>query len=97
MSNEKTTRTKLAFTKAVKRAIFVAAALGILGGFPMENASAHDFVYGGGVVISVGNYCPPGTHLGYLGKHCWSNYRYYGPAVIGYGFPHIWHRRVIEY
>jgi len=76
LSNQKTTRTKLTFTKAVKRAIFVAAALGILGGFPMENASAHDFVYGGGVVISVGNYCPPGTHLGYLGKHCWSNYRY---------------------
>ena len=97
MSNQKTTRTKLTFTKAVKRAIFVAAALGILGGFPMENASAHDFVYGGGVVISVGNYCPSVTHLGYLGKHCWSNYRYYGPAVIGYGFPHIWHRRVIEY
>ena len=97
MSNEKTTRTKLAFTKAMKRAILTAAAISVLGGFSAENASANGFVYGGGVVISVGSYCPPGTHLGYLGKHCWSNYRYLGPIVIGYGLPHIWHRRVIEY
>jgi len=97
MSNEKTMRMKLVLTKAVKRTIFAAAAIGVLGGFSVENASANGFVYGGGVVIHVGSYCPPGTHIGYLGKHCWSNYRYYGPVVIGYGFPHIWHRRVIEY
>ena len=86
MSNEKTTRTKLAFTKAVKRAILTAGAVGVLGGFSAENASANGFVYGGGVALSVGNNCPPGTHLGHLGKHCWSNYRYYGPLSLAMAF-----------
>ena len=97
MSNEKTTLAKLAFTKALKRIIFAAAAVGVLGTFSTENASAHSFVYGGGLSIQIGSYCPPGTHIGYLGKHCWSNYRYYGPVIWGYGYPHIEPHRVLAY
>jgi hypothetical protein len=88
MSNEKTLRAKSAFTKSLKRIILAAATVGVLGTVSAETASAHGFVYGGGgVVITVGSYCPPGTHLGYLGKYCWSNYRH----------PSIWRHHVIIY
>jgi hypothetical protein len=86
MSIELNTATKQKFNKAFKRIILAVATVGAISSFSTENASAHGFVYGGGVVINVGSYCPYGTHLGYLGKHCWSNYRSYGPRGSGFGF-----------
>ena len=86
MSIQLNTAMKQKFNNALKRAILAMATVGVLGTFTTENASAHGFVYGGGVVINVGSYCPYGTHLGYLGKHCWSNYRYYGPSGISFGY-----------
>src|SRR5476651_108668 len=80
MSSKVKSTTTQTFKKIVMRAVLVAATFGAFGTFTAENASAHGFVYIGG-----GN-CPYGTHLGYRGKHCWSNYRYYGPSRIGFGF-----------
>ena len=88
MSIELNTATKQKINKALKRIILAAATIGALSTFTIENASAQGFVYGGGVVINVGSYCPYGTHLGYLGKHCWSNYRYYSPWGFGFGYGH---------
>ena len=79
-SKVKSTTTQT-FKKVVMRAVLVAATFGAFGTFTAENASAHGFVYIGD------GYCPYGTHLGYLGKHCWSNYRYYSPW--GFGFAHV--------
>ncbi len=97
MSKEKTLRAKLAFTKSMKRLILAAAAAGVIGVATAETASANGFVYGGGVSIQIGNCFPPGTYLGYLGKHCWSNYRDLRPGISIYGYPTICQHRVIIY